>query len=376
MWDMLEKQYDTLDLKGNILTQGESIRRTLRFEARKVEEAAMKLKECSNIILTGAGDKYIIPHISRMVWRSLSKKPIEVYHSRVLLENNIQMGEDAAVIFLSQSGLTHDTIYAYKKIRSQVKLTIWVTNLKENLANSIYGLKNDSCLILNTHTVHYPEKPIISTSTFQTSLSLLNDLLLTTLSSKEASELKATQIEKLPPLVDALACSKKVTEWAKKTAEDLIPQRQQTFYVMGDGIRYFIAVKQALIMFMEGCKQDASPIRTEEFLHSLIETLEPENPVKKPLLMLKPHRSFASERLLKMTNFVSTSWKRYAGKAKIITISPYDLIEIDLEGAAADLLSPSLYIVPLMWLTYYYALRQGIDPGVSKLVNKVRKKII
>ncbi|MEM2108932.1 MAG: SIS domain-containing protein [Candidatus Odinarchaeota archaeon] len=374
MWGELEKQYDTLALKENILTLAESVKRTFHLEDNRIEEAAAKLRECSNIILTGAGDKYIIPCISKIVWRHFSKKPVEVYHSRSLCEQNLLLDDETAVIFLSQSGATYDTIQAYKKLSSKIKLSIWVTNLKEQSPGSIYNLKTDNCIILNTHTVKYPEKPIISTSTFQTTLALLNDLLLTVIDTSESLNLKKIQREKLPNLIEEATRSSKLIEWSKRTAEELMKHRNETFYVLGDGVRYLIALKQATIMFMEGCKQDACPIRTEEFIHSLIETLEPENPVKKPLILLNPHSSFSSETMLNTVKYITKMWRKHAGKDKIFLISPYNFIKSELYGNTGDLLSPALYAIPLMWLTYYYALSLRVDPGISKLVTKIRRK--
>ncbi|WEU39838.1 MAG: SIS domain-containing protein [Candidatus Odinarchaeum yellowstonii] len=374
MWDELEKKYDKLGVKENILTLGESVKNTLSLESSRVEEAASKLRECSNIILTGAGDKYIIPCISKIIWRYYSKKPIEVYHSRCLVEQDLMLDNDSAVIFLSQSGATYDTIQAFKKLNYKIKLAVWITNLKHTAPGSIYDLKTENCIILNTHTIKYPEKPLISTSTFQTTLALLNDLLLTTINTPEALDLKKTQREKLPALIEETAKNPKIIEWAKRKALELVKHRGETFYVVGDGIRYLIAVKQAVIMFMEGCKQDACHMRAEEFIHSLIETLEPENPVKKPLILLNPHRSFASESLMKTARYITKMWRKYAGEDKIILTSPYDFIKNRLGGLAGNLLSPALYAIPLMWLTYYYALTLGVDPGISRLVSKIRRR--
>ncbi len=376
MWDELEAEYDKLGVKENILTLGESVKNTLKLEEGRIEEAASKLRECSNIILTGAGDKYIIPRISKIVWRYFSKKPIEVYHSRFLLEQSLMIDEDSAVIFLSQSGATYDTIQVFKKLSPKIKLAVWITNLKEPAPGSIYDLKTGNSIILNTHTVKYPEKPLISTSTFQTSLALLNDLLLTVINTPEALNLKKIQREKLPGIIEETAKNSKIIEWAKKTAVELVKHRGETFYVLGDGIRYLIAVKQALIMFMEGCKQDACHIRTEEFVHSLVETLEPENPVKKPLILLTPHSSFATENIINTARYIARMWRKYAGADKIILTSPYDFIKCELNGYIGDLLSPALYAIPLMWLTYYYALSLRVDPGISRLVSKIRRRSV
>jgi glucosamine--fructose-6-phosphate aminotransferase (isomerizing) len=376
MWSEFEAKYDSLNLKENILTQAKSVKQTLEKEQKKVNETLEKLNECSNIILTGAGDKYIIPLISGFIFRNFTDEPIEVFHSRTLLENKIKIKKNTAMIFLSQSGTTFDTLSAYKNYKSKNKLNIWITNLKKDTKGSIYEFADNNCAILNTHTFYYPEKPIISTSTFQTSLVLLNDLLLGRINSVDSINFRNMQKEELPTLMDKLIKNKKVIEWAKNNAIKMKNYRNSNIYVLGDGIRYYIARKQALIMFMEGCKQDASAIETEEFVHSLIETLEPENPNKKPLLILKPLKNSNSSGILKLIKYITSLWKKYAGEEKIISFSISDFVKIGLNKENANLLSPFLYIIPLEWLTFYYAISMKIDPGLSNLVNKVRSSKI
>ncbi|MHA1754953.1 MAG: hypothetical protein ACTSYR_05510, partial [Candidatus Odinarchaeia archaeon] len=160
------------------------------------------------------------------------------------------------------------------------------------------------------------------------------------------------------------------------TALNLKKNRKLTFYVLGDGLRYFVAKKQALIMFMEGCKQNAAPMQTEEFIHSLIETLEPENPIKNPVILLKPEESFVSKKKIEFIDYVISTWRELAGEDKVYIVMPYKFIKTDLEEDLLDYLSPFSYFIPLEWLTYYYALSLGIDPGESKLVKKVRMKNI
>ncbi|MFX1485659.1 MAG: hypothetical protein ACFFBS_00865, partial [Promethearchaeota archaeon] len=67
-WDRLEKEYDSLDMKGNILTQGESTIKTLANEIQKVREASEIISKCDRVLLVGAGDKYLIPMISEYLW--------------------------------------------------------------------------------------------------------------------------------------------------------------------------------------------------------------------------------------------------------------------------------------------------------------------
>ncbi|MHA1754789.1 MAG: SIS domain-containing protein, partial [Candidatus Odinarchaeia archaeon] len=221
MWDDLEEKFDKFELKENILTQGESVKHTIKLEKEKVKEVSDRLRQVDNIVLTGAGDKYIIPQAARFALRSISNRIVDVIHSRSLLDDEIKISKNTAIIYLSQSGCTFDTLNAYKKFKDRAATSIWITNLKERKQNSVYEYADKNCIILNTHTVLYPEKPIISTSTYVTTLALLNYLLLTIINTDIANRFKSAIESKLPTLIENLCKNDKLVDWAKNTALNL-----------------------------------------------------------------------------------------------------------------------------------------------------------
>jgi fructoselysine-6-P-deglycase FrlB-like protein len=201
---------------------------------------------------------------------------------------------------------------------------------------------------------------------------MLNLLLLEILhhSGKKVSHL-VSKFESIHEEITALTQSPKLINWAKDQADQL-KSHTAGIYVLGDAIRYGIARKAALIMFMEGCKQDASPLRTEEFSHSLIETLEPDNRDKYTLMLLKPHKSFVSSQMNKQISFINKMWRRFS-KNRVVKLYPYSFMKDYEKGEIGNLLSPTFYTIQIEWLAYYLALARKVDPGVSHLVKKVRK---
>lgn len=373
-WDRLEKECDSLNMKGNILTQGESVIKTLKNEINYASEASELISKCERVLLTGAGDKYLIPMISEYLWRYFTHKPIRVIHSRVLADYGIKKGKGTCVIFISQSGKTGDTLDAVKRAVPEGIKAIGITNLKERSSDTLYQIEDHGGVVLKTHTILYPEEPTPSTATFHSTLALLNVLLLHSLhrEGKAVEELIEKQTREVPELIDELSRSKDVIKWGIEKAGDFLEFAGSSFYVVGDGPRYPIARKQALIMLMEACKQDACPIEAEEFSHSLIETLEPENRNKKPLILLKPKEDFVSKSLSDQLEFIERIWKKYGGENRFLDVDPFIFTDHEISNYAGNLLTPPLYMIPLEWFTYYYAIAQKIDPGKTKLVGKIR----
>ncbi|MFX1487454.1 MAG: SIS domain-containing protein, partial [Promethearchaeota archaeon] len=318
---------------------------------------------------------YLIPMISEYLWRHFTHKPIRVIHSRVLADYGIRRGKGTCTIFVSQSGKTKDTIDALKRVGPEGTEVIGITNLKEKSFETLYQIQDHGGIILNTHTILYPERPTPSTATFHSTLALLNILLLFALHGeiKGVEEFIEKQIKEVPRLIDDLSRSEDVIDWSIEKAEDFLEFSGSSFYVVGDGPRYPIARKQALIMLMEACKQDACPIEAEEFSHSLIETLEPENRNKKPLILLKTKKDFISKSLSNQLEFIEKVWKRYGGENRYLAVDPFAFTDYEISGYAGNLLTPPLYTIPLEWFTYYYAIAQRIDPGKTRLVGKIRR---
>lgn len=366
-WRRMEKKFDSKMMKSNILTQGNSLELTLRLELDDIRAAAEKVNHCHRFIFSGAGDKYIVPLIGKFLWDHLSKRPLDVYHSRVLADYKFKLDQDTCVVFLTQSGTTKDTLDACKVAIENGCKIIAITNLhdepeKENIITLLKNYENGR--ILKTHTLLHPEHPLPSTNTFHTSLMVLN---LLTLHLNPNDEIMRLQKEKIPELVRKLSTSREVIEWGRKTAAKLYGKN--FLYVMGDGPRFHVAEKHSKVMLMEGVKIDACPIESEDFVHSLIETLEFQ---KRHLILLQP-LSVWNE---KNYNLIRTLWSDYSGKDRLIMTNPFNFLNGDdieeFSGIEGNLLSPFFYIIPLEWQSFYSAILRKVDPGVGKLVNKIR----
>ncbi|MCS7135284.1 MAG: SIS domain-containing protein [Candidatus Aenigmarchaeota archaeon] len=363
-WQKLEK-LDSKNMKGNIESQGRSISLSIKNEIENLKKISEKMKRCNNFIFSGCGDKYIVPLISQYLWRQKSKKPLEVFHSKIISDYlPASIDKNSCIVFLSQSGKTVDVLNAFNVVRKRNPWIVCITNLKENEENSLLSFCRDyqKTFLVNTWTEIYPEEPLPSTATFHTSLTLLNLFVLLILEWDKAIDLQVNQI---PKLVDALSRSDKVKDFAKKISLKI--KKYENFYFVGDGPRYFVARKASRIMFMEGVKTNACDVEGEEFIHSLIEVVE-----RKPniLFLLKPLEFW--EKSMEIYEFIKNVWP----KKLLIEIDPFEFLDVECKSIFAseegNLLSPFLYIVPLEWISYYLALVKNVDPGEAKIVSKIR----
>ncbi|MEM5793588.1 MAG: SIS domain-containing protein [Candidatus Aenigmatarchaeota archaeon] len=364
-----KKSVDSVNMKKEIEDQGKSMFLTIENELEEIKKISKKISNCKRFVFSGCGDKYIVPLASKFLWSHVSPKPLDVIHSWLLKNYPLKyLGPKTCVVFVSQSGTTYDTVDACKKVIEKKCHVVAITNLKEEKSESLVEICSNykNGYIVRTHTKSYPERSLPSTGTFHTSLLVLN--LLTIFSNKAPGKITDLLIKYVPEVVDNLSTRDDVKEWGLKEADEV--KKFSNFYVVGFGPAYMAARKQARIMMMEGAKVNACDIEGEEFIHSLIETLEGK---PNPLILLKPSVDWIDT----YRNFVMVK-KFWEGKSKITTVDPFQFLEKRLSfifsGVEGEFLSPFIYLPQLEWFSYYLSLKRGFDPGVGHLVKKVRSK--
>jgi glucosamine--fructose-6-phosphate aminotransferase (isomerizing) len=367
-----KKPVDSKNMKQEIEDQGLAIKLTIDKESENIKKISKKVDKCDKFVFSGCGDKYIVPLVSEYLWKRISKKTVDIIQSWALRNYPPRyFDKKTCIIFVSQSGTTYDTVEACKLAIGKKCNIVTLTNLKEKKEGSLVELceNYDKGYVMNMHTKSYPERSLPSTGSFHSSLTALN--LFTLFVNGSPEEFLYLQTEHIPKLVQTLSNLEIVKQWSKEKSKKF--RKFNNFYVVGDGPRYPIARKQARIMMMEGVKTNACDIEGEEFVHSLIETLEHK---ANPLILLKPLIYWReSTRLFKL---VKKFWVKYAGEDMVIIVDPFEYLDAkskqlfsDMEG---DILSPFLYAPQLEWLSYYMALEKGKDPSTGTLVKKVRSE--
>ncbi|MBR9679452.1 MAG: SIS domain-containing protein [Candidatus Altiarchaeota archaeon] len=351
-------KHDSLDMHSHISMQGLAVRETLSRNRVKTKKLAAEL-DFDKLVVNGAGDKYIVPLIASHFWRAYATKPIEIIHSRTLADNPPKyIDKKTLVVFVSQSGKTTDTMDAARAVAQTGASMLTITNLREKEENSLWFIKDQGGSVLKTYTPIYPEKALPSTMTFHASLALLYQLF-----SELAGFSIQTELAQLTGIVDKLSKDQTLEHKMIELAMDSLRLGNRTKYVLGDGPRYGLARKLSMIMLMEGAKENAAPIETEEFTHSLIETLDTQNPRKLDTIVFMPPDDAVSRHSAEK---MCKTWSKFA------QVTQFEPPRVCTNHKLNNLLSPQAQMVQAEWFSYYKAVLKGIDPGVGHMVKKVR----
>ncbi len=367
-----KKPTDSKNMKQEIGDQGLSIKLTIEKELENIKEISKKVKKSGKFIFSGCGDKYIVPLASEYLWKNISKKPLDVLQSWTLKNYPPKyLDKNTCIVLVSQSGTTYDTVEVCELAIEKGCNVVALTNLKEDKDGSLVELCEDyeKGYVMRMHTKSYPERSLPSTGSFHSSLAVLN--LFTLFVNGSPDEFLHLQTNYIPKIVHELSTLDGIKKWAGEYSQKL--RKFDNFYVVGDGPRYTVARKQARIMMMEGVKTNACDVEGEEFVHSLIETLESKS---NPLILLKPLIDWKDS--FQVFKMVKKFWGKYSDKNMVVIIDPFRYLGAKsrqlFSGIEGNILSPFLYAPQLEWLSYYLALEKGMDPSIGTLVKKVRSE--
>lgn len=363
--------YDVSDLKSILLNYGNEVQRALDENEDLIKSTAGKLRNYDKIILSGCGDKFITPLITQFLTDAYTSKNVRVMHSRILANYTPEwVDEETLIIFLTASGTTTDVVEAVKKCKECNAEMIVLTQLRDVKPNSVISKledysKSQIIRVLKRGEVTWP-----ATTTFHTFLAVLNSLFIHMMmdEGKPVDALLSTQLLDVHEYMNALNKSEEFHDWCFETAKHLKELNAEGFYFLGDGPRYAAARKGALVHFVESCKEDAFPVKSEEFVHLVIETLAEKNEVKNVLVLLKPRNTYVSAQAMNRFEEIKSLWSEKAGKDKVIIIDPFQFLKPKGVGKKNDILLTHLHVLALEWLSYYYAIINKMDP-MSKQVS-------
>ena len=326
-----------------IMDQPISLRRTIDFEKKHMEEISEEFRKFDKIFLIGCGSSISTCYTMRDVMKSLSNIEIDVqtgyeFVEHQYLENNSNIG----LIVTSQSGETSDTLDALRKAKKYGIKTVSITNMPES---SMVKEADDAIV-----TQCGEEKAILGTKTYITQLFSLYAIFLNMIKTERAKKI-LEQLYEVPDLVENLLAT--TEEDNKKLAEE--NKDVDLFYCMGGGVNFGLAYKLAMTMFMEGSLKHACPVYAGEFRHGLIERVEEGETV----VFLKSGDDY-DKVTLKAIDFCHNL------KVNTIIFDLKDYSDIDV------LLTPFALIVPLEWFIYHLSIFNGEDPGSTRHIGKVR----
>ena len=325
----------------------------VNFETGCVELPEMKLTpelvaRIDKLFIVACGTSYYAGLVGKYLIETLARLPVEVEYASEFRYYNPIVDERTAVLTITQSGETADTLAAAEQARSQ-GATLW------SIVNAI---GSQSMRLSDGHIAMHagPEIGVASTKAFTTSLADLYLLACAlgaargTLSPERQRQL-AADVAHLPALVGrALERDAEYQALAERF------HRARNFLFLGRGINYPIALEGALKL------KEISYIHAEgypagEMKHGPIALIDEAMPV---LAIVTKDALYD-----KMISQVQQA-KARGGVVIALATEGDELIRSEADTviyvpAAPPLLAPIVNVVPLQLLSYHIAVRRGAD---------------
>ncbi len=340
--------------------QPRALQETLRISKDNLKEFAEILHNHQFITTLAAGTSYYATLAAKYMFSHISNRLV---HNVVASEGSDvvagSLGQENAVLAVTQSGETIDTIHAVKHLKRNGCTILAITN---TVGSSITRLA-DHVL----YTQAGPEIGVAATKTFATQLACLGALSVFlgemggTLTHQEGKSLLEA-LNRFPNLAQSVIRNQEGL--IKETAQHCSSQRD--FFFLGRGISTATCMEGAL-KIKEIAYVHAEGYPAGESKHGPIALVEPGFPVVFVAPGDDTHR-----------HLIGNVMEMKARGAQIITVcntTDNELISksnhvIPMPALPSTLFSPIVYVIPLQLFAYYAAILRGHNPDQPRNLAK------
>ncbi len=360
---ILEDKFQNIDKKGfphymlkEIFEQPECIKNAFRgrlIEGESVtklgglEPVVERIKNLKKLIIVSCGTSYYAGLLGRYIFEKLTSLNVDVELASEFRYRHLKIDADTAVLAISQSGETADTIAAIKEAKRKGALLLGIVNV---VGSSISQITD-----AGVYNFAGPEIGVASTKIYTSQLVILTLVALMIGRNENVSFMEGSEIisslKKLPDQIQSiLDNAEKIREIALKYAEF------DNFLYIGRLYNYPTAMEGALKL------KEISYIHAEgyaagEMKHGPISLID-EN---FPTIAIAPSD-------VTLDKMVSNMQEIKARNGKILSITNEDaesVKEISDDSIfvpkTIDILQPVLNVIPLQLLAYYIADHRGCD---------------
>lgn len=357
-WDMEQAQKNGFAhfMLKETFEQPESIKNAMRGRIAKSEGMARlgglrnveeKLKKINRIIIVSCGTSYNAGLIGEYMIEEYAGIPVEVEYASEFRYRKPLLDKRTAVIAISQSGETADTLAAIREAKNKGALTLGIINT----VGSTIARETDA----GVYNHAGPEIGVASTKAFTSQLTILTLLAVFLGRQRDMSLVTGQRIlgelEKIPRHIESiLAGHKEIKKIAKKYAGF------SDFLYMGRKYNFPIALEGAL-KIKEISYVHAEGYASGEMKHGPIALID-EN---FPSLFISPKDSVYEKNISGMQEIKARSGKIIAIATegdKQISKHASDVIYIP---KTLEMLTPLLAVIPLQLLAYYVGISKGYD---------------
>jgi len=344
-------------MQKEIAEQPQSITDTIRgrvdfYRARVTLDTLpltrVEAEKLRKILIVACGTSYHAGLVAKFMLENLAHIPVEVDYASEFRYRSPRIDPDTALLAITQSGETVDTLAAMEEGRSQGARLWTVVNVLGSQAQRI----SDGYILMHAG----PEIGVASTKAFSTSLVDLYLLSLYLGELRGALDAPARHrciddLARLPDMVGRVAES-------GAAAQEIVEAffKRQHFLYLGRGVNYPIALEGALKL------KEISYIHAEgypagEMKHGPIALIDETMPV----VTIVPRDNVYSKMISQMEQ-VKARGGIVIGLVQHGDEAAREKADYLLEVPAAPMfLSPVVNVIPLQWLAYAIAVRRGTD---------------
>lgn len=339
---------------SEIEQQPAAIERTIKREAKKIENFAAKLKNNRPrlIVLVARGSSDNAALFGRYLLELTTGIPVSLAAPAIhtLYQKKLDL-RDALVVGVSQSGEGDDINLTLKNAKRSGATTLAITNE----ADSTMARLSDETFLIHAGR----ERSVAATKTYTGQL-LIFHLLARALSDGKTE----MDIERLPELAaESLKLKSEVAAMVERYAF------MEQCVVVGRSLNYANAYEFA-IKLMETCYVVAERFSGADFLHGPIAMIDPGFPV---FVFAPPGPT------LKGTKELLTKLHGIGAETIVISGEPAALKMasrgIKLSHGINELLSPIPYIIPAQLFAALLAEAKGLTPDQPRSLSKVTKTV-
>ncbi len=339
-----------------IMEQPEAVRNSLRGRLLLDEGIARlgglqgfadRLANSKRIIITACGTSWHAALVGEYMLEQFAEIPVEVEYASEFRYRNPIINKDDALLFISQSGETADTLAALKEAKRRGALVLGICNAVGS------SIARESHAGVYTHAG--PEIGVASTKAFTTQLSVLALITLLIARKKHMSIVDGRDIiremQQLPEKIEKIL---KMNDEIEKIADHFV--NTKNFLYLGRGYNFPVALEGALKL------KEISYIHAEgypaaEMKHGPIALIDENMPV----VFIAPTDSVYDK-------VVSNIEEVKARKGIIIAIASENdkkidsLVDYSIKiPDTIRMLMPILTVIPLQLLAYHVAVKKGLN---------------
>ena len=320
------------------------------------ENFSERLRNIDRIIISGCGTAYLSGLVGEYMIEEYAGLPTEVEYASEFRYRKPILNEKTAMLFMSQSGETADTLAALKEAKQKGILTIGVVNV----VGSSISRETD----IGVYNHIGPEIGVASTKAFTSQLAILALIALFLGRQRNMSLVDGRAIAK--ELVNLPNLVKKILKQApqiKKLAKEF--HKYNNFLYMGRKYNYPIALEGALKL------KEISYIHAEgygagEMKHGPIALIDKNFPV----FGIVPMDSVYEKMLSNLEEVKARKGPIIAiaaeGDKNIKNITK----NIIYMPKTMEIIAPILSVIPLQLFAYYCSVFKGIDPDKPRNLAK------